>query len=366
MSEETVNFYQIRNLKDQEEKEKALQTIIKRAQEQNDIDLEYEARTEFMQAVAFTNQPEKSLACFPWLLAMNDKHPGKFWLWELFWYYKWVVNEVAQFPSITKQRIMDIMEDMERRYVAAGYGTKTIVYFWRRIYQDFGEPELAKAAHEKWEQMEESSSMSDCSACVRNHLVSHHYWMGEYQEAIDAAEDLLNKKMTCKEVPKRTYHKVVDSYIYLGRLEEAIPVYKKAVRNLGHHQSYLKDYSSLLIFLSLTENFTPAKNIFVKQLQHALVHKQEHDIQLFYIACLFFLKILQAEGRNKIVLPETLQLPVESKNRSFQINDLIPFFDKEIDRIANLFNERNGNDYFSHKKDKVLALVKFKRKVALK
>ena len=288
MSEENINFYQIRNLANQEEKEKALQIIIKRAQEKNDIDLEYQARTEYMQAVAFTNQPEKSLACFPWLLAINDKNPGKYYLWEVLWYYKWVVNEVANFPSITKQRIEDIMEDMERRYVAAGYGTKTIVYFWRRIYQDFGEPKLAQTAHEKWEKMEESSSMmSDCNACVRNHLVSHHSYMEEFQEAIDAAQDLLNKKMTCAEVPKRTYHKVVRAYCYLGKLEEAIPVYRKAIRNLGHHQSYLQDYSSLLIFLSLTENFTPAKNIFVKQMPYALVHKQEHDIQLFYICLLY-------------------------------------------------------------------------------
>jgi len=366
MSEENVNFYQIRNLENQEEKEKALQTIIKRAQEKNDIDLEYKARTEFMQAVAFTSQPEKSLACFPWLLSINDKYPGKYWLWEILWYYKWVVNEVAHFPTITKQRIEDIMEDMERRYVAAGYGTKTIVYFWRRIYQDFGEPELAQAAHKKWENMEESSSMSDCSACVRNHLVSHHYYMGEFQEAIDAAQDLLNKKMTCKSVPKRTYHKVVSSYCRLGKLEEAIPVYKKAVRNLGHHQPYLEDYGSLLILLSLTENFTPAKNIFVKQLPHALEHKQDHDIQLFYIASLFFLKALQEDGRKKIVLPEELKLPVESEKRSYQIDDLIPFFEKEIDRIADLFNERNGNDFFSYKKDKALALMKYKRAVALK
>ena len=81
---------------------------------------------------------------------------------------------------------------------------------------------------------------------------------------------------------------------------------------------------------------------------------------------MFFLKALQQDGRKKIVLPEELKLPVESEKRSYQIDDLIPFFEKEIDRIADLFNERNGNDFFSHKKNKALALMKYKRAVGLK
>lgn len=309
------------------EKQKQSEALIKEAQQLNDLELEYEARCIYMQATVFNGEPEKSLACFPWLLAMNDKHPEKFDLWEVLWYYKWVVERVAKFPSISKERIMDIMEDMERRYIAAGYGRKTVLYYSRQIHQDFGEPELAEKAHQEWLKIEETSSVSDCTACVMNTMVSYQRWKGDYEVAIEKAQDILNEKHSCAEVPLRTFEKVIISYCHLNQLEKAIPIYHKAVSKLKYEKAYLTDYGNIIIYLALTQNDVPAKAVFVKQLPFALTFDCEYNIQEFYIGVLFFLTALQNEQKKDISIPKNIDLPVAHKNHTYQISDLIQFFE---------------------------------------
>ena len=137
-------------ISDIKEREKVIQKVIKRAQKDKDTELEFEARMTYIRSLGYSEQPEKLLANFPWLLATSDANPGQYDVYNLLWYYKWVAIRIAKFPSISRQRILDIMEDMKRRYVAEGYSTKTILYFMRDIYQDFGEPEMAKQKHQEW------------------------------------------------------------------------------------------------------------------------------------------------------------------------------------------------------------------------
>lgn len=365
MSDIRSRLFLLQWMENSPEKQKQSEALIKEAQQLKDIELEYEARCIYMQATVFNEEPEKALACFPWLLAMNDKHPGKFDLWEVLWYYKWVVGRVAKFPSIAKKRIMDIMEDMERRYIAAGYGKKTVLYFSRQIHQDFGEPELAEKAHQEWLEIEETSNVSDCTACVMNTMVSYERWKGNYELAIEKAQDLLNGKHSCAEVPLRTFEKVIISYCQLDQLEKAVPIYQEVASKLNHEKAYLTDYGNIITYLALTENDVRAKAAFVKQLPFALTFDCEYNIQEFYIGVLFFLTALQNKKKKDISIPKSINLPVAHKNHSYQIADLIQFFDAEIDRIAQLFNERNGNDFYAQKKERVMALLPNRRKVSL-
>ena len=237
----------------------------------------------------------------------------------------------------------------------------------RDIYQDFGEPEMAKQKHQEWLDFDGSGyDMEDCDLCVLHNWVTHSCWSENYKEATKKAKSLIKKKRTCVDVPMRTYGRAIYSHTQLGELENAAKIYNISRTQMDHKMPMLEDYGYIIIFLSLTGNYVRAKNILAKQLPFAQTFDCEYHVQEFYIAVLFFLKIAEEDKRKTINLPKSVQLPVENKDGAYLVQDLIPFFEKEIDRIADLFNERNGNDFFSHKKDKALALLKFKRAVALK
>ena len=150
---------------------------------------------------------------------------------------------------------------------------------------------------------------------------------------------MIQKKLGCTDVPMRTYGRAIYCHTQLGQLEEATMIYKKSRRALHHKMPMLEDYAYIIIFLALTGNFVRAKNILKKQLPYALAFDCEFHVQEFYIGVLFFLKILELEGQTEIKLPASIQLPVENKKGAFLIKDLISFFEKEIERIAQLFNE---------------------------
>jgi tetratricopeptide (TPR) repeat protein len=347
------------------EKVKACERIIKEAQKLKNEEMEYLAKSVYMEAIVFNNEPEKMLACFPWLLSVRDKNPEKYYYKELLWYYKWVINHITKFSSISKERIMNILNDMETRYVAAGYGTKTVVNYKRVIYQDLGEPELAEEAYNEWFGISESSDISNCTACVIDQEVEYLLWKGSYQEAIDKAEDLLNKKYSCAEVPEITYSKVLLSYACLGKFEEAVKIYELAVSALNKEKAYLEDYGRILIYLSLTQNYIKAKNAFSKQLPYALNSKCDYFVYQFYLGALIFLKSLLQQNKLEITLPENIELSIPNTNNLFQVKDLYDFINNRMDSIIKNFNRRNGNNFFSNNKDKTLNLLKLSRKVNL-
>src|SRR3712207_8330401 len=45
---------------------------------------------------------------------------------SVLWTYKWIVNSVCDFPQISKAKIYEMLDDMARRYVAAGRGLRVV------------------------------------------------------------------------------------------------------------------------------------------------------------------------------------------------------------------------------------------------
>jgi len=292
---------------------KTCERIIKEAQKLGNEEMEYEAKSTYMIAITFNNEPEKMLACFPWLLSIRDKNPEKYDYSELLWYYKWVINHITKFSSISKERIMNILGDMESRYESAGHSLKTVLNYKRVIYQDLGEPELAESAYSEWSKMEEHSDMSDCTACIIDQEVEFFLWQGKYKLAIEKGQDLISQKYSCAEVPDITYSKLLLCYASLGEFEKGIEIYKNSISNLNKEKAYLDDYGRILTYLSLTQNFVKAKSAFIKQLPYALNHKCDFFIYEFYLGALVFLKSLQLSGKSVISIPKEIKLDLANE-----------------------------------------------------
>lgn len=342
---------------------KTCERIIKEAQKLGDEEMEYEAKSTYMIVIAFSNEPEKMLACFPWLLSVRDKNPEKYDYSELLWYYKWVIDYIIKFSSISKERIMGIFGDMKSRYETAGYGLKTVLNYKRLIYQYLGEPILAEAAYSEWLQMEEDCDLSDCTACIINEEVEYLLWQGKYNLAIEKGQDLINRKYTCTEVPDITYSKLLLCYTFLGDFEKGIDFYKNCISTLNKEKAYLEDYGRVLTYLGLTQNFVKAKNVFIKQLPYALNNKCDYFIYEFYLGALVFLKSLELNGKTVISIPKEIKLNIRNENFKYAVSDVYKFVDESITLIINKFNKRNNNKFYTKKKEERLELLKLRRTV---
>ena len=358
----------LRNKEDDAEKVKLCENLIQEAQRLKDEDLEYEVRKIYMRAVTLHSEYEKTLANFPWLLAYADKHEekfsGKMEYFIILWYYKWTIDKIASFSSISRERILSIAKDMEERFIANGESLKPVHKCLRGIYQELGEPDIAnefslKAETGEWTMLE------DCTACQINSNVSYEAWKGNHKMAIEIAEDLLSGKHTCESVPSSTYSTVLKCYCYLNKMEKGVDICTKALTAYGKDKSYLSNYGDVLKYLAITKNFVEAKEAFINQIDIALNNKCDRLVLSFYIGVLIYFHSLVNENKTELTLPSTIKLPVQHQDNTYQVIDLRNFFDKEVDRITEAFNKRNGNTYYSSFKSDALGLLKNTRAVSL-
>jgi hypothetical protein len=195
--------------------------------------------------------------------------------------------------------------------------------------------------------------------------LEYELWKGNYQTCIDMAQPILAKELTCATVPSTTYSKVIFAQMHLNQLEEALTLYKTAIKELEDNRANLDHYGKFIMLLSMTGNHVPAKELFIQQYPYVEAYQCDFYTIQFYIGVLFFLKTLQEDGHQEFILPETLTLPVSNVDNNYQVSDLTDYFEQEVDKIAEAFNLRNENGFYSGMKTDALSLMEFKRKVNL-
>src|SRR5262245_34062754 len=84
-----------------------LQEAVQLADACNDVSAAFQARLELIRAATFSGYPEKALVAFAWCLAQADKTPARFARHEfqLLWEYKWMLNDLSDFPEVTVTQI---------------------------------------------------------------------------------------------------------------------------------------------------------------------------------------------------------------------------------------------------------------------
>ena len=125
-------------LEDGDEKIMTLEEAVRIADTGNDIQLQYNAREELVEAAFWGGEADKALVAYSWCLAQFDKNPEQFSEWVLLWRYKWIVNIIIDFPQIPREQIYKMLDEMERRYLQAGYGLRVVYYYRYRINKFFG------------------------------------------------------------------------------------------------------------------------------------------------------------------------------------------------------------------------------------
>jgi len=346
------------------EKVKLCENLISAAQKLGNTELEYKARCELLEAVVFSNQQTKVLPTFAWIIAEQDRHPDKYGMLMFLWYYKWVIVKLPKFTSIPRERIMAIADDMQQRYATSGYGLGPFHHCMKSLHLSMGELDLAEK-HFELAKQEGGSFLDDCKACMINSDVHYEHWKGNPQASIDTADDLLTGKQSCKEVPVATYPVIMHALTSLSRHKEAIPYYKKFIKEKEDEKSYLHEYKFIMIFLALTQNYNEAREAFIDQYPYVNLHASDFEVFQFLTGVLIYMKALTSSSISSITLPTQLSIEVPHQDNEYQVSDLTTYFEKRVDEISVAFNKRNGNKHFDTYKEKALDMLKLSKKVKL-
>lgn len=322
---------------------------IKKAQFFKDLDLEFEARYEYMSQCTFLNFDEELIAQFPWFLNVCDQHPGRFRYRSVLWSFKWVLDVIPEYHKVSLQQIDSLLQDFEARFKAFGAADKIIQHYYMKVYVKLGDEEKARQAYEKYKQATSNHVLLDCRACQSDSLLNIFLMTKEYQTLLNTAKPILDGKITCAEVPLLTYPKALMAAMRLEKWDLAEVYASKALRHLNKTVAFPVEYSQLLLFYTIKSDFVSARAILEQQFPLLLGRTSDYLHFHFYLSAALFLKAMEKSGNATIKLHFNLkQLPfdIADKDGEYPTPDLGQWFSEQAAHRAGLLDGRNGNVFY--------------------
>ncbi|MBU54647.1 MAG: hypothetical protein CL920_38620 [Deltaproteobacteria bacterium] len=340
-------LYQAESLKDSASQIMLLEEAIRLADSHSDPDLGFMAREALIKVATFGGYPEKALVCFTWCLAQSDQNPQDFPPQMLLWPYKWVALSLAYFPQLSRTQINEILDDLTKRFKHMGISLRPIHNIRCRIAWALGDLPEAVEHRRNW-QAAERDEYSDCIACEMDNNVEFLLNEDQDEQAIRQAEPILTGAVRCAEVPHHTYARILLPLFRNGQYEEAARYHLTGYRLIQRNRDFLGSIAEHMLFLVLTENMERARGLFEKHLQWALDTKDVYDqLQFFSASSLLFEQLQKTTTERSIPMQLPASFPGFKKSGQYNVRKMNNWLGRQVKRIIESFDKRNGNHYFT-------------------
>ncbi|MFD5599621.1 hypothetical protein ACFWHR_06145 [Leucobacter sp. NPDC058333] len=195
----------------------ATEAIARRVEAEGPAEHLATALLELVEAYTFADEGAKSFVVFARLLRLWDRSPELFDADDqrnLFWEFKWIAGDVAEFPQITHAQAEAFLRDMERRFELAGHGLSSVRMSRFRWAWHVGDPG-AEAARMTWT-TGARDEFEDCTACIIGQQVDFFVESGRYDEAVALG---LTQRFDCNLEPTRTRYALAYAALMTGDTE---------------------------------------------------------------------------------------------------------------------------------------------------
>ncbi|AEE44259.1 hypothetical protein [Cellulomonas fimi] len=182
----------------------------------------------------WAGEVEKSYLPFTLLVRWWDEHPELFDEIDrhsLFWYFKWMVNDLADYPTVPVAQIEATLDDMERRYALAGHGRDAVAYS-RFCWAAARGADDVERLFQEWVATPRDE-FSQCEVCDPGDRASHLRATGRLEETVRLVEQTLAEGATCATEPADMLSHLALAYLDLGRPQDAARAHRRAVATLA-------------------------------------------------------------------------------------------------------------------------------------
>lgn len=318
-----------------------LKQAINLADTHNDIEWGFDLRLDLIRDEKETSRCEESLPAFTWILDTYDKNPELFSEDSFLWEYKWMLGSVRRNSSVSMEQIDSIAEDFKERLQRNGYSLRP--YYTVKVHLAFFLNDLDGA--EKYIELrnkELRDEMSNCRACELDDDVELELRRGNFDKAIATGNSMLTKKLVCAHMPFSCYCNCVKYFRKAGEMEKAHEYFLKAEADLSE-LSDTSQVSEIGIMTGFLADYDREKAwAFFEQHAHWNVDSEDYLDFIFSINVLPLLN----EGGTRI-LNMNPSLAWYRSDNTYDIKEVYNYYYKKAKDLAEKFDKRNGNVYFT-------------------
>lgn len=190
-----------------------------------------EALLDLVEAYVFGDEGHKGFSGLARTLRWFDERPELFDDADrrnLFWEFKWVAGDLADWAQIERSGAENVLADMERRYALAGYGASGPLAAKFRYAYSTGDIAGAEQLRGAW-LAAPRDEMSQCEACEPGELAEYYTEQERYGEALDLAPRMHGN---CNIEPSRGLSALALSQLLSGNLADAEQSVRTSQRRL--------------------------------------------------------------------------------------------------------------------------------------
>jgi hypothetical protein len=326
------------------EKIRLTKEAISIADKHQDIEWGFSLRNELMELEHETSQCKDSFHAFNWLIQTFDENPDLLSADDLMWKYKWMIYYLRRDYRFSLEQIKEVDEDFKERMLKHGFSIRPLYNCFLDDAIFYGKKEEA----EKWMtkmKNEFNDDLSNCKACELDTFIDYEVAFGDHKQAVTMAAPLVNKSLSCKSVPLSTFALLANSLIKKGEKEEAEKFFsltEQLFASKDKESRNIKTLIQIIQYLALKKD-TKGYEYLDKFNSWAVDAEPEFQYEFFTSAALLAQRIPKKELR--LNLSEGFSIYRESQVYSSE--ELFSYFNEQGEKLAKLFDERNGNNFYT-------------------
>lgn len=326
-------------------------------------------RLQYLAEADFYADGMKMLVAYPSLLKLLDEEQRTVGttenVYHVLWDYKWLISQSQHFYQVSPEQLERMAEDFKRRLLENGYSLQPyyqeMFYYYRWL-----DPEKAKDFYSEYRKLPRNE-LSDCIACGKLKEVEYYFAAGQREEAFLCAQPILDKRMTCKEMPYGLYQVFLKDAIWQalegvmfsqGEMEK-LSFYAEQYRYACVRLEILKGKTGILFQYYCLFEPNRALGWFKKNCMFPDIWKNPEDIMEFARgAMLFFGKVI-GKDHYRMIMPK--EYAFYREDNQYSVSELYGHYKSmELDLVKK-FEKGKHSDYYRKKHEAYIAYVEGNR-----
>ena len=323
-----------------------IEEAVRLADARGEGELAFAVRKRLFLAAVFASRCDLAGVTFAWCLSWLDARPGRPVDPQMLWDYRRVVTSLSNFPEVSRAELLAMIDDMGRRFAAAGRSPRRIELTRMQVASDFGDVELARAARAAW------------GAAPRDDLGVDPGWdelfdaesrrfVGDDAGAVAIIDEYLTRRHAEPRALAFAAGIGLMPLVRLGRPADAAAAYRRLVGWERPPAGTAWHWSERLRFLAATGNAGAGVGFFAKTLPRVFGQVDPLGRLHYALAALSLFATLDGRGRMAAVLPA--DAPPYRPDGRYDPAALRDWLRAESAGLAARFDARNGNDFFARK-----------------